>query len=186
MSIYAKLYPNLNFNQKISPATLNITRARSVSPNIRNDTSNSEKNSKVEQIETKKVEFKIDPPQEIVIPEPPKCNIEAKTAESEPIVVESVKNVEPELPMDAPKIDEPKPKAKPSGKRVSKISIDEKRQKYIDRLSRKSVKSAEKEMANVERIIEETKGDVQQMDYCKKELKRQMKLIDVAKFFANQ
>jgi len=54
---------------------------------------------------------------------------------------------------------------------------------YLDRLSRKSVKNAEKEIAQVNQVLDAAEGNPEKLKEIEKEVKGRLKLINYAKYF---
>lgn len=65
----------------------------------------------------------------------------------------------------------------------SKYSFDQRKQIYLERLSRKSVKLAEKEVSAVNEVLERNEHNPERLKDDERQLKRKLKLINYAKFF---
>jgi hypothetical protein len=113
---------------------------------------------------------------------------------------ETVEPTEPEQakPPPKPKISRPnrvKAEPKPEPVRASvipktgerglqrKYSIQQRKQIYLDKLSRKSVKNAEKEIEQVNKVLEKNNHDVDKLKEEERATKRYLSLINTAKYF---
>ena len=65
----------------------------------------------------------------------------------------------------------------------SKYSLEQRKQIYLTRLSRKSIINAEKEIAKVNEVLEGVDHDVDKLKRVEKEIKGKLKLINYAKYF---
>lgn len=180
-----KLYPNLKFH-KIAPTEYNqpTPPKRSVSePPVQTKPPSPQKPS--EQIpkplikEAKKVEIRE--------PTPPKSPVIEPSPPTPPKPKEKIKR---------PNRVKPDPKPKPDrastipnkGERglQRKYTIEQKKEMFLNKLSRKSVKNAEKEISKINEVIEQSEGDLSKLEKEEKALKSRLKLINTAKFFSNK
>lgn len=65
-----------------------------------------------------------------------------------------------------------------------KYSVDQKRQMYLDRLSRKSVANAEKELERVTDVLDKAEHNAEKLIAMERAIKGQLKLINYAKYFS--
>lgn len=66
----------------------------------------------------------------------------------------------------------------------NKYTLEQKREMYLNQLSRKSVKRAEAEVAKVNQMLDECKNDLENLEHEEKKVKGRLRLINVAKYFA--
>jgi hypothetical protein len=120
-----------------------------------------------------------------------------KVIETEPVKVEI--KPEPVKVEEKPKQTRPnrlKPEPKPEPKRATQIpkkgekglqsqyTLEQKKQMYLDRLSRKSVKRAEQEVGKINEVLESVEHDPKRLSEEERKIKSRLKLINYAKFFA--
>ena len=195
MSIYAHLYPHLN-----------IVRASVPSKNFLEKSSNKKEEIKQEQQIESKTELKQE--LKVKVKKEPKI-VEVSETESEPTPIIKVpkktrRQTVPSKPLSdkgyqggispEPLEEEPKNEEaiidikdsftkKPTGKKVAKYSEEERKQMYLNKLARKSVKKADAEMEEITKILDNCDRDKSKLEEEKKELKRKLKLINTAKYF---
>lgn len=217
MSLYQKLYPNLNFNQ-VRPPSSGTLQVSGASKNVRSSSAPHE--SKIHSLS------KVGHPEQVVresspvkevIPEPIVATITHKEEVIEKkvhkpkrkvVIKEEIShNVDSPVPtivateVVKPKAKRPnrvKPEPKPETIRTTtipkkgeqglqpKYSFEQKKSIYLDKLSRKSCKNAEKEISKVNEILEKVGHDPSQLKMVEREMKSKLKLINSAKFFADQ
>jgi hypothetical protein len=64
-----------------------------------------------------------------------------------------------------------------------KFSIEQRKKMYVDRLSRKSIRKAEVEIGQVDEILTSVENDKEKLIDREKNVKRELKLINYAKYF---
>jgi hypothetical protein len=182
-NLYQKLYPNLKFTQVIPP-----TRSVSQDPKPVLKTPVVETRPQIiEKIDTIiEKPPTIDPPKE-------KDKVEQPAITDEPVKAQTPKK---SVKVKIPRPNRLKPEPKPKPVRDSQLPIkgeqglqrryteEQRKNIYLERLSRRSVKAAEKEIAKVQSVLESNEGSRQRLNDEEKRLKGQLRLINTAKFFA--
>jgi hypothetical protein len=196
-----KLYPHLNFS-RIAPPSVTMHRQ----PNVVRSTSVHSNKSTVSDTKTEKIEkmpIKEEEKEEITQIERPKEEVVKKKVKVvDPVKIEDDKlehpkleeKIEPKKKVARPNRVKTEPKPEPEresqipvkGERglQKKYSQEQRKQIYLDRLSRKSVKNAEKEIAKVNEVLESAKHDPTKLKEIEREVKGKLKLINYAKYFA--
>lgn len=64
-----------------------------------------------------------------------------------------------------------------------KYTLEQRKQMYLNKLSRKSVKKAEIEVSQVNEVLERNEHSIEEIVKEERELKRKLKLVNTAKFF---
>lgn len=201
MSLYSQLYPNLNFSRKQTKGvpTLNISKVAE-----RRERSSSNKRDEKPQ-EAPKI-LKTEEPIEKREPDPPKTvKIESpKRAKSptpeKPVekpqtpVKEDKESKPPKVRSKRPNREKKAPKPEPVRETVlpkageqglqRRYTAEQRKQMYLDRLSRMSVRKAEAEVAKVNEMLDQFEGDTDKLKEAERQLKGKIKLINRAKFFA--
>lgn len=161
-----KLYPHLQFR------TPEVTRSKSPIRELLNRPPLPHVPEQVSRVES--------PPPVVEIALPPVAveprvepRVEPQVEPPVESVVESVVEVEPRVEKRGRKPSAYKPK----------FSNEQKRDIYLDRLSRKSVHLAEKEITEVNIMLEEIGHNDQKLEELKAETKKRMNLINRAKYF---
>lgn len=106
---------------------------------------------------------------------------------SEPILTEpKIKSTRPNrtkvAPMPEPERDSVIPVKGEQGLQ-SKYSLEQRKNIYLARLSRKSICNAEKEIAKVNEVLEGVEHDAEKLKKVEREVKCKLKLINYAKYF---
>jgi hypothetical protein len=177
-----KLYPNLQFH-KIVP-----TEHTLIQPTKR---SNSEPPVQTKPPITEKVTVT---KEKTPIKEKKKVEIREPTPPKSPIKEEPVKTPEkPKEKVKRPNRVKPDPKPEPKRKTTipqkgerglqQKYSTEQRKDMYLNKLSRKSIKNAEKEINKINEIMEQVDGDHERLLQEEKNLKSRLKLINTAKLF---
>lgn len=134
------------------------------------------------------VEIKEEIKEEIV--QPVKVSKKVKVTETKPVVVETV--VEP---VKITRPNRAKPEPKPEPKRATQIpvkgekglqpqyTVEQKRDIFLERLSRKSVKRAEVEVAKIQEVLTSIDYDPKRLKEEEHKVKNRLKLINSAKYF---
>lgn len=176
----SKLYPHLNFS-RISNPSMNRSKSADSAPK-----------SILRHTETENVLEKNDkndiPPKTVTIsvPEPPPKPIES------PPLVEAVKEIETKRKL-LPRRPKPEPKPTPERETVipkkgenglqPKYTLEQKRQIYLNKIARKSVKIAQKEVEAVNEVLNTHNFSTANLVAEERSLKNKLKLINSAKFF---
>ena len=189
-----KLYPHLNFSH-IQTAV----RSRSEPPPVNPPPVIMSRPEPVLEVKTETKPVIEEKPQ---TPEPPKEKSPVKQPEKPkerpkkspkpPAVV--IVEPEVETPPPPPKpTGKPKPKGKPlrtdpipkKGERglQKKYTLEQRKEMYLEQLSKKSVKRAEMEIQKVNEVLSKVEHSPNRLNKEEKEIKRQLKLINTAKFF---
>lgn len=198
----AKLYPHLNFNRVAPPSRSVSVPPKDLITSERIDTSVPIEPAplKVTQApditQTKEVVV-----EQVTVPDPPKRSHKKKiVAITEPIV-DPIKISEPVITLETvpPKHKRPnrvKVEPKPEPDRESQIpqkgerglqlkyTLEQRKQIYMDRLSRKSIKNAEKEVELINQVLNKVDNDPIKLLEKEKHIKRKLQLINYAKFFS--
>ena len=188
-----KLYPSLNFNR--------------IQPSVYNKIEPTKRSSSLPPVET--VTHKVTEPSVKNTPEPKR---EKHVTIEEPVTVspKTVKQDSPIKETKSPKSESPlqkvkkakvsrpnrsKPTPKPEPKRETpvpkkgerglqhKYTLEQRKDMYLERLSRKSIKNAEKEVKKVNAVLDSVNNDPIKLSEKEKEIKQQLKLINYSKFF---
>ena len=190
-----KLYPHLNFT-RIEPPSRSVSQppipTQIVPPVV-------EKPKVIEKVVERPVPVEVKPIIKEEIEKSSKVTKKVKVVEKEPPKVETkpepVKVEEPPKPKQS-RPNRLKPEPKPEPKRGSQIpkkgekglqsqyTLEQKRQMYLDRLSRKSVKRAEQEVGKINEVLESVEHDPKRLGEEERKIKSRLKLINYAKFFA--
>ena len=192
----AKLYPHLQFGRIPAPS---VSQSKIPNP-IRSTSvhSNRSVNSEKNLSEREKTPIREDSPPVVKNEEPVKKTEKIKKVKVVEPTPEPPKPIEPPKPTVVKRPNRVKPEPKPEPKRVSQVPVkgeqglqrkytaDQRKQMYLDRLSRKSVKNAEKEIAKVNEVLESVDHDVQKLAEVEREFKGKLKLINYAKYFTGQ
>jgi hypothetical protein len=190
-----KLYPHLNFGRVPNPSvkaqeTPNPIRSTSVHSNR---SVNSERNHS----ERETTPTREDSPPVVKNVEPVKKVEKVKKVKVVEPTPEPPKPIEQSKPI-VKRPNRVKPEPKPEPKRASQVpvkgeqglqrkySTEQRKQIYLDRLSRKSVKNAEKEITKVNDVLESVGHDVDKLKEVEREVKGKLKLINYAKYFTGQ
>jgi hypothetical protein len=187
-----KLYPHLNFS-RVEPPSRSVSQPPKqvvVTPPV------VEKPKVIEKVVEKPVPVKTEPVVEKVVEQPVKVSKKTKVVEKQPVKTEP----EPEpIKVDKPKVPRPnrlKPEPKPEKARESQIpqkgekglqaqyTMEQKKAMYLDRLSRKSVKRAEQEVFKINEVLTSVEHNPKLLAEEEKKVKTRLKLINYAKFFA--
>jgi hypothetical protein len=188
----ARLYPHLNFSRVDNPS-----RSRSEPPI---NTPRPQTVEKKPEITEKTVEKPKSPTKEKTPEKPKKKKSPKKKSPTKKVEIKEpspVKNTPTEQPINkSTRPNRVKPEPKPKPKRESQIpskgerglqrkyTQEQRRQIYLDRLSRKSIKNAEKEVAEVNKVLDGVENNYQKLLEEEREVKRKLKLINYAKFFS--
>ena len=185
------LYPHLNFSRVSSPprSTLKLPTVEIPAPVVV---------TKPEVIVTKPeviVEIIEKPlPERVKKSKPIKIDIDIQEESIpivEPEVIQSPKNVKPKTSRP----NRAKPLTKPITERVSQIptkgerglqaryTLAQKKEMYLERLSRRSIKNAEKEISKVNEVLDKVQYDSDMLAIEEKDLKGKLRLINTAKYF---
>jgi hypothetical protein len=184
-NVLQKLYPHLRFNQ-ITPQV----RSASLPPKP------SIELPSVEEITQKPVEpiqkNEKTPTEEVIVKE----SIVSETIKKEDKKPkEKTKKVKVKSPV---KSESPKPQPDPQPVRESQIPIkgekglqrkytsEQRKDMYLNSLSRKSVKKAELEVTKVNQVLESVENSPSKLALAEKELKKSLKLINTAKLFIDR
>lgn len=177
-----RLYPNLQFH-KITPSqhTFFEPPKRSLSePPVQTKPQPPkkviEKREKTPIKEVKKVEIREPTP-----PKSPVVEEKVETPKKPKNTVKRPNRLKPE-PKPEPQRETPIPKKGERGLQ-KKYTMDQRKDMYLNKLSRKSIKNAEKEISKINEVIESVDGDHQKLEEVERHLKSQLKLINTAKFF---
>lgn len=101
---------------------------------------------------------------------------------------EMSKNIETKVKECKP-LDPSKPKPKPKGRprirpqHVPKMDLETRKQHYINRLARTSVKKADEECEKIKELVDNVENDPDKLKEVEKETRKKLKLINTAKFF---
>lgn len=209
MSLYSSLYPKLQFgqNKSISNRSMGILNSLGVNRSLSQPRQSSQPRS-VEQVQPiiKHTEPSIPLVPSQPVPEPVSLPIEPVAEPvAVPVVEKKVVVKEPAKPKAKPKAKQtrpnrvkgtvPKPddpiraKVQPGpGEQgfANKYSVEQRKAMYMERLSRKSVKNAEKEIGEVNEVLDRVGNCANELRIHEQAVKKQMKLINYAKFFADE
>lgn len=166
-TIYHRLYPHLRFNLPMNDRENNI--------GVTNDL--------IEKYVKPVNDKPIDEPKEEIIEKFETPVVEDKPQTTEPIKEDTVKENTFEVKLNSPKV-KPKPKPKPKLKTTPKPkpTDEDKKQRFMDLLTKKSEKKAMEEIAKVNEVLEKAPTS-ELIKKEQKELRQKLKLINKAKLF---
>lgn len=208
-----KLYPHLNFGRIPPPsATVSQNPIQQRSTSVHSVKSNTSERNQVitntppptpvvtatetpkTEVKEKRVKIRPEPIEnakhieQVKTIELPK--IESPKKAEEPIKVEPAQE---RVKVKRPNRAKPEPKPEPvretqvpvKGERglQLKYTTEQRKQIYLDRLSRKSIKNAEKEIARVNEVLESVEHNPERLKAAEKEVKQRLRLINYAKYF---
>lgn len=190
----AQLYPHLNLSRTMPPA-VKAQEPPKPAPKpapVEKRSISIERPKRQQTPEPpKKREQTPEPPKEVVTPrqvkisDPPKEEVRELTPPKEEVVQKPItkrpNRVKPE-PKPAPVRESQVPQKGEKGLQ-KKYTQDQRRQMYLDRLSRKSVKNAEKEVEAVTQVLEQAGGTEAGLLAAEKAVRGQLRLINYAKYF---
>lgn len=182
-SLYQKLYPNLRFSQVAPPS-------RSISQDPKPVVATPVVSTGSEIIQA------IRPIPEVVQTIEPVTPVPTENKRSKSVDTVARSTPKKTVKVKIPRPNRLKPEPKPEPVRESQLPTkgeqglqkryteEQRKNIYLERLSRRSVKAAEKEISKVQSILESNEGSRAKLDIEEKRLKGQLKLINTAKFFA--
>jgi len=185
MDLYSKLYPQLKFTRKENGELNSLKQA--MANNIREATPPKSPPKIVEQVPVYEPPIPVVEviPEPVIIQEPPKEPTPVKrelTPKQERVIIKRPNRLPPPEKV-IPFREDNRPKKGEHGIQ-RKYSEEQRRQMYLDRLSRKSIIGAQKEVEEVEAVMETIGNTIEDLEKEEKIIKKKMKLISYAKFFA--
>ena len=190
----AQLYPHLNLSRTIPPSAKapepSKTFSKPVPVEKRSISIERPKRCRTPQPPVERPETPVQTkepvtPKKVTIEEPVKEEVRepspAKVETTEKTVIKRPNRVKTE-PKPVPVRESCIPQKGEKGLQ-RKYTPEQRKQMYLDRLSRKSVKNAEKEVEAVTRVLDDVGGTVDGLVKAEKAIRGQLRLINYAKYF---